>query len=88
MTYQFGYTGTPAYLRTYIDTDRNPATGFAQGGIGADYLLENATLYRHNGSGWSWTTVKTVTFSSAWAPPAGRSPARTSVRAPPPTTPT
>ncbi|WP_433510836.1 DUF4832 domain-containing protein [Nonomuraea sp. CA-143628] len=65
VTYQFGYTGTPAYLRTYIDTDRNAATGFAQGGIGADYLLENATLYRHNGGGWSWTTVKTVTFSSA-----------------------
>ncbi|HUR07459.1 MAG TPA: hypothetical protein VM347_33285, partial [Nonomuraea sp.] len=65
VTYQFGYTGTPAYLRTYIDTDRNAATGFAQGGVGADYLLENASLYRHNGGGWSWTLVKSVTFSSA-----------------------
>jgi hypothetical protein len=63
VSYQFTYTGAPAYARTYIDTDRNPATGFAQGSAGADYLLENASLYRHNGGGWSWTLVKPVTYS-------------------------
>ncbi|MEV0380263.1 DUF4832 domain-containing protein [Nonomuraea sp. NPDC050643] len=65
VTYQFSYTGSPAYARAYVDTDRNPATGFAQGGAGADFLLENASLYRHNGSGWSWTLVGTVTYSAS-----------------------
>lgn len=65
VTYQFSYTGAPAYARVYVDADRNPATGFAQGGAGADYLLENASLYRHNGGGWSWTLVKAVTYSGA-----------------------
>ncbi|MFI6513727.1 DUF4832 domain-containing protein [Streptosporangium sp. NPDC050855] len=63
VTYQFSYTGAPAYARVYIDTDRNAATGFTQGGAGADYLLENASLYRHNGGDWSWTPVTTVTYS-------------------------
>ncbi|MFD7159325.1 DUF4832 domain-containing protein [Kribbella sp. NPDC059898] len=35
VTYHFTYTGTPQYLRTYVDTDRNPSTGYAQAGIGA-----------------------------------------------------
>ncbi|MFC4113059.1 DUF4832 domain-containing protein [Nonomuraea zeae] len=65
VTYRFAYTGSPAYARTYVDTDRNAATGFAQGGVGADYLLENATLYRHNGGGWSWTPVRAVTHSAS-----------------------
>jgi hypothetical protein len=63
--YGFQYTGTPTYQRVYIDTDRNPTTGYAQGGVGADYLLENASLYRHTGSGWSWQLLKTVTFSAS-----------------------
>ncbi|MFC5823747.1 DUF4832 domain-containing protein [Nonomuraea insulae] len=64
VTYQFAYTGSPAYARAYVDTDRNPATGFAQDGVGADFLLENASLYRHNGGGWSWTLVGAVTYSA------------------------
>jgi hypothetical protein len=65
VTYQFTYTGSPAYARTYVDTDRSTATGFAQGGVGADFLLENASLYRHNGGGWSWTLVGPVTYSAS-----------------------
>lgn len=64
VTYRFSYTGAPQFLRAYVDTDRNPSTGFAQGDTGADYLLENGTLYQHTGTGWSWTLVRTVTFSS------------------------
>jgi hypothetical protein len=64
VTYQFTFTGAPQYARTYLDTDRNTATGYAQGGIGADYLLENNSLYHHNGGGWSWTLVTTVTYSA------------------------
>ncbi|TYB66128.1 DUF4832 domain-containing protein [Nonomuraea sp. PA05] len=65
VTYQFSYTGSPAYARVYLDTDRSTATGFAQAGAGADFLLENASLYRHNGGGWSWTLVGPVTYSSS-----------------------
>ncbi|MFI5694481.1 DUF4832 domain-containing protein [Kribbella sp. NPDC051586] len=64
VTYRFTYTGTPQFLRVYVDTDRNPSTGFAQAGTGADYLLENGSLYQHTGTGWSWALVRTVTFSS------------------------
>jgi hypothetical protein len=64
VTYQFSYTGSPQFLRVYVDTDRNSSTGFAQAGVGADYLLENGSLYEHTGTGWSWTLVRTVTFSS------------------------
>jgi Domain of unknown function (DUF4832)/Domain of unknown function (DUF4874) len=63
VTYRYQYTGSPAWLRVYVDTDRNPATGFATTGVGADYLLENGTLHRHNGGGWSWTAVTAVTHT-------------------------
>ncbi len=64
VTYRFSYTGTPQFLRVYVDTDRNPSTGFAQGGTGSDYLLENGSLYQHTGTGWSWTLVRSVTFTN------------------------
>ncbi|TCC24571.1 DUF4832 domain-containing protein [Kribbella speibonae] len=64
VTYRFSYTGTPQFLRVYVDTDRNPATGFAQAGTGADYLLENGSLYQQTGAGWSWTLVRAVTFTN------------------------
>lgn len=64
VTYQFQYTGAPAYRRAYVDVDRNAATGFAQQGIGADYLLENNSLYKHLGGGWSWQLLGTVTHTS------------------------
>ncbi|MFJ2158079.1 DUF4832 domain-containing protein [Streptomyces sp. NPDC087856] len=64
LTYQFTYTGSPAYARVYLDADRNSATGFAQSGVGADYLLENGTLYQHTGTGWSWNPIASVPFSS------------------------
>ncbi|WNG15056.1 DUF4832 domain-containing protein [Cystobacter fuscus] len=63
--YQFQYSGTPAYRRAYIDVDRNPATGFAQQGLGADYLLENNSLYANVGGGWNWQFIKTVTYTDS-----------------------
>ncbi|ACU37118.1 DUF4832 domain-containing protein [Actinosynnema mirum] len=65
VTFEVGRTGTPAFSRVYVDTDRSAATGYAQGGIGADYLLENGSLYRHNGGGWAWTQVRAVPFTSS-----------------------
>ncbi len=64
VTYQFQFTGTPGFVRAYIDTDRNPATGLALQGTGADYLLENGFLYKHLGGGWSWQQVGAVTHTS------------------------
>lgn len=65
VTYRFSYTGAPQFLRVYVDTDRNASTGYAQAGTGADYLLENGSLYQHTGTGWSWTLLRTVTFSGS-----------------------
>ncbi|GAA1670019.1 hypothetical protein GCM10009745_10600 [Kribbella yunnanensis] len=64
VTYQYSFTGAPTYQRVYVDTDRNTGTGYAQGTVGADYLLENGNLYRSTGTGWSWALVKAVTFSA------------------------
>jgi len=41
----------------FIDTDNDPATGYAYSGwptFGGDYLIENGRLYRSTGSGWNW----------------------------------
>ncbi|MER3417548.1 MAG: hypothetical protein C4343_00095 [Chloroflexota bacterium] len=79
VTYEFDYSNGPyAQYRVYIDADQSAATGFAVGGIGADYLLEgygqttnNASLYQFTGTQgtnqWSWgTTVLTgVTYTNS-----------------------
>jgi phosphatidylinositol-3-phosphatase len=66
VTYTVSYSGTHQYYRVYVDSDGNAGSGFAYGGIGAEFLLENANLYRYTGSGgdWSWSPVATVTFSA------------------------
>lgn len=59
----------------YLDTDGKRETGFRGGEdtfpIGAEYLLQGATLYRYTGDGtaWSWTTEGAVGFDLAadWA---------------------
>jgi hypothetical protein len=45
------------FRQVFIDEDENATTGYAVGGIGAGYLIENGRLYRHGGSGWSWTSI-------------------------------
>jgi hypothetical protein len=55
--YQANFALPHAFKHVFIDTDTNPATGYASGGIGADYMIENDNLYHHNGGGWSWTLV-------------------------------
>lgn len=63
--YQFSSTGTYNFFRGYIDTDQNVNTGLRTNGIGANYLVENNSLYRYTGTGsnWSWAVVKTVTYT-------------------------
>jgi hypothetical protein len=60
------YSGTPNWVRLFIDTDRVATSGFPVNGIGADYMVENGRLYRYTGNNgaWNWTFVKTVTYTS------------------------
>ncbi len=62
--YSFQYSGKWDYYQVFIDTDQNSSTGFAIGGIGADYLLEKGWLYQHGGGEWNWTPLKTVSYSN------------------------
>ena len=53
-------TGLNVKGQFFIDADHNTATGFNVGGWstnGADYLIENAIVYKNEGGGWSWNQV-------------------------------
>ncbi len=63
--YSFSFTGTPAYWRAYVDTDNSASTGYANGGIGAEFLVEGSGVYQYVGPGWNWTAVGSATFSSS-----------------------
>lgn len=54
----------------FLDTDNNRLTGYNAAGwtasgfeSGAEYMIENNTVYRNNGAGWSWTNVRTLAAS-------------------------
>lgn len=56
------FTGDPEQFiahHLYIDMDQNANTGFQVGGIGAEYLVENAQVFVYTGDGtsWSWESV-------------------------------
>jgi parallel beta-helix repeat protein len=53
------------YYEIYINSDNNAATGFTGQG-GADYMIENGSLFRHVGddSSWNWTYVAAVVSSA------------------------
>ena len=68
MTFKLAYSGTPSFVRVYLDTDTNAATGFPIAGIGANYLLENGALYWYAGGtsgSWAWSQMETVTFTES-----------------------
>lgn len=64
--YQFDYTGTPSFVRVFIDADQTSTTGYAKGGIGSEFLVENGVLYKYtattSGSIWSWAKVGEVGY--------------------------
>lgn len=64
--YTMQYTGSWSLFHVFIDTDQNTATGYATGGIGADYFVENGTLFQHTGgsSSWTWNNLGAVTAYS------------------------
>ncbi|MES1208867.1 MAG: hypothetical protein ABUS79_23255, partial [Pseudomonadota bacterium] len=65
VTYTVTYTGSHQFFRVYLDTDRAPGTGYGYSGIGAEFLIENASLYKYTGSGsnWSWAPAGAATFT-------------------------
>ena len=55
-----------SFHHVYLNTDGNKATGFqlpspSETALGADYMIENNTLYRSLSTGWSWAAVTGVT---------------------------
>ena len=56
-----GVGGAPV-VQVLLDADADPATGFAAEGIGADVMVEGATVYRHDGdpTAWTWTSAGPV----------------------------
>lgn len=59
--------GTNTGHQLYIDTDNNTSTGFSISGIGADLLIESASLYRFSGINntiWGWTFDSGITYIS------------------------
>ena len=65
--YQIPYSGTPTWVRVYVDNDRNASTGFRGYNVGASHLIENGNLYRYTGSNgaWGWTFVKRVSATTS-----------------------
>lgn len=64
--YQYNYTGSPTLLQVFLDTDANAASGFSVKGTGANFLIENDSLYRFTGSSstsWSWALVKKISMA-------------------------
>ncbi len=49
--------------KLYFDMDKNASTGFQTQGVGAEYMIEEDTVWRYTGTGdnWSWAYVGTAT---------------------------
>jgi hypothetical protein len=50
-------TAAYSYRHVFIDVDGDPGTGYRIGGVGADYMIENGSLYRFVGPTWAWSKV-------------------------------
>ena len=55
--YRATFAAPYTYKHVFIDTDTNATSGYRHGGIGADYLVENNSVYRHTAAGWNWVRV-------------------------------
>ena len=62
-TFQAQYNLPYTFRDVFIDSDNNPARGYAvtvDGQIGADYLIENGTFYSYVGPGFTWAPISDV----------------------------
>ena len=64
--FKIAYSGTPTWVRVFVDSDKNATSGYPAYAIGSNYMIENGRLYRYSGSNgaWGWTFVKTLTYTS------------------------
>lgn len=55
------FTESFAFHHAFLNSDASATTGYrvpkARNGLGADFMIENSTLYRSTGSGWGWTAI-------------------------------
>lgn len=67
-----GYTNETNFPATlgwactlYLDTDTNPATGFRNGSLGAEFIVQGSVLFKYSGTGsdWAWTPVTSLLVS-------------------------
>ena len=58
-------TNIPWGWQVLIDTDQNASTGYRQGSIGADYIIEGKHLQRYTGDGsnWNWSSLGNATLA-------------------------
>ncbi len=65
LTYWADFNLPFGFDHVFIDADNNPGTGWLTAStpaLGADYVIENNTLYQYAGSGtdWTWAIVDTI----------------------------
>jgi hypothetical protein len=63
--YQADFDTSYAQKHVFIDTDLS-SSGYSVGGIGADYMIENGTLYDYTGTGgsnWAWTSIGSASMT-------------------------
>jgi hypothetical protein len=48
-----------SFDHVFIDTDSSTATGYQTGGVGAEFMIENGTLYQNTDdtNTWNWTPI-------------------------------
>ncbi|WMP18689.1 copper amine oxidase [Thiothrix lacustris] len=53
--------------QVYLDTDSNTSSGYQNGAVGAEYMLEGSTLWRYTGDGssWSWVVQGSTTVGTS-----------------------
>jgi hypothetical protein len=56
------FQGSFAFYHIFLEADHNSNTGYGVPGttMGADYMVENAILYRSTGPAWGWYAIDHV----------------------------
>ena len=56
------FNSSESFHHVFVNTDGDTATGYqlpapSASPLGADYMIENGSLYRSTSTGWAWTAV-------------------------------
>jgi len=63
-TFSYKVSNPQQTYRVFLDTNHNASSGYAQGGLGAEFKLEGTSLYSYVAASTSWQKVKDVTFTN------------------------